>query len=258
MLRRSEGIVLRSRPFGEADLILEYLTKDYGIRSVLAKSPRKIKSRFGGSLEPFTHSAISMMGKEDAALPRLTQSDILTPFQDLRENTEAFVNACGFAELAMRLFPEREPNQSVFDLLLWAISALEAPLKKNGKMEISAPAVPIVTAVFRIRALAMAGYAPSLGGCTRCGKETLRYYPRSGGVFCSPVCAGISTADGGQAGPHLELSPALPGLYGSLGGWPLEKLTRIRPSALLLNELERFISIHLRDRVSTVVKRPGK
>ncbi|MDA8174227.1 MAG: DNA repair protein RecO [Nitrospiraceae bacterium] len=251
MLRRTEGIVLRSRPFGEADLILEYLTKDYGIRSVLAKSPRKIKSRFGGSLEPFTHAAISMMGKEDAALPRLTQSDIIRPFQDLRENTAAFVNACEFAELALRLFPEREPCAPVFELLLWALAALEAPLKKNAG---SLLPEAVAMAVFRIRALALAGYAPSLNGCTRCGKGSLRYYPRSGGVFCSSACAGIYD----QANPHMELSPALPGLYASLGGWPLEKVPRIRPSAPLQNELERFISVHLRERVSPVVKRPGK
>ena len=47
MLQRTEGIVLRTTPYGEADLIVTYLTKDHGIIKVFAKSPRKIKSRFG-------------------------------------------------------------------------------------------------------------------------------------------------------------------------------------------------------------------
>ena len=47
MLRRTEGIVLRTFPFGEADLIVTFLTADFGLIKVFAKSPRKIKSRFG-------------------------------------------------------------------------------------------------------------------------------------------------------------------------------------------------------------------
>ena len=76
MQTRTEGIVLKSMAYGEADVIVTYLTADLGIRKGFAKSARKIKSRFGGSLEPFTHSRITLLGKEDASLPRLTQSDI--------------------------------------------------------------------------------------------------------------------------------------------------------------------------------------
>jgi len=63
MLKRTEGIVLKTNPFGEADLIVTCLSKDYGILKTFAKSPRKIKSRFGSSLEPLTHSKISFWGK---------------------------------------------------------------------------------------------------------------------------------------------------------------------------------------------------
>ncbi len=54
MLKRTEGIVLRTIPFGEADLIVTYLTPDFGIIKLFAKSPRKTKSRFGSSLEPLS------------------------------------------------------------------------------------------------------------------------------------------------------------------------------------------------------------
>ncbi len=90
MLKRTEGIVLRTIPFGEADLIVTYLTPDFGIIKLFAKSPRKIKSRFGSSLEPLTHSKIAFWGKEDTALPRLTQSDILHPFHSIRDSLDCF------------------------------------------------------------------------------------------------------------------------------------------------------------------------
>ena len=66
MLKRTEGIVLRTFPFGEADLIVTHLTPDLGIIKSFAKSSRKTRSRFGSSLEPLTRSRISLFGKEDA------------------------------------------------------------------------------------------------------------------------------------------------------------------------------------------------
>ena len=50
MLHRTEGIVLKNFPYGEADLFVTYLTPDMGIIKTFAKSPRKTKSRFGSSL----------------------------------------------------------------------------------------------------------------------------------------------------------------------------------------------------------------
>jgi len=59
MLQKTEGLVLKTSLFGEADLIVTYLTKDCGILKTFAKSPRKIKSKFGSSLEPLTYSKIA-------------------------------------------------------------------------------------------------------------------------------------------------------------------------------------------------------
>ncbi len=77
----------------KADLLVTYLTPDLGVRKAFAKSARKVKSRFGSSLEPLTHSRITFLGKEDAELPRLTQSDILRPHQGLREGLACFAMA---------------------------------------------------------------------------------------------------------------------------------------------------------------------
>src|SRR4030042_2109208 len=107
MLKRTEGIVLRTIPFGEADLIVTYLTPDFGIIKLFAKSPRKIKSRFGSSLEPLTESRMSFLGKEDAALPRLTQSDIVHPFRLLRDNLRCFLMLSEIIELTISFIPER-------------------------------------------------------------------------------------------------------------------------------------------------------
>lgn len=41
MLTRTEGIVLKTQKYGEADLIVTYLTSDRGIINAFAKAPEK-------------------------------------------------------------------------------------------------------------------------------------------------------------------------------------------------------------------------
>ena len=50
---KTEGIVLRSMRYGEADRILHLYTPHLGRVSAIAKGVRRAKSRFGGRLEPF-------------------------------------------------------------------------------------------------------------------------------------------------------------------------------------------------------------
>ena len=50
---KTEGIVLRSMRYGEADRILHLYTPHRGRVSAIAKGVRRAKSRFGGRLEPF-------------------------------------------------------------------------------------------------------------------------------------------------------------------------------------------------------------
>ena len=91
MVYKTEAIVLRTHHFGDADLIVTYLTPSRGVVKAFAKSPRKTKSRFGSSLEPLTHASIALMGKEQTSLLRITQSDIITSFQNIRDNFDDFV-----------------------------------------------------------------------------------------------------------------------------------------------------------------------
>ena len=50
---KTEGVVLRSIRFGEADRILHLYTAERGRVNAIAKGSRRPKSRFGGRLEPF-------------------------------------------------------------------------------------------------------------------------------------------------------------------------------------------------------------
>lgn len=227
MRTRTEGIVLRSFPFAEADLLVTYLTPDHGIRKAFAKSARKTKSRFGSSLEPLTHSRITFMGKEDAELPRLTQSDILRPHQGLREGLACFAMASEMVELTMGLLPPGKPVPKAFALLKEMLAQMEADCTALGAL------------VYKIRLLELKGYSPRLSGCGRCDSDAARFYPSQGSVICDK-CAGSMPRKG-----SIEISPGSLRLYESLSTWELDKTARIKPSEALLAEVRGLLDAHL-------------
>ncbi|KJU85595.1 Recombination protein O, RecO, partial [Candidatus Magnetobacterium bavaricum] len=101
MLHRTEGIVLNSFPYGEADLIVSFFTIDHGVVRVFAKGPRKTKSRFGSALEPLTYSRMAFWARENTTLPRLTQADIIYPYQKLKEEFGCFQRVSELVEMTL-------------------------------------------------------------------------------------------------------------------------------------------------------------
>ena len=57
--------IIQHRKFRETSLIIEVLTRDFGIVSVLAKGVRKKKSKTAGLLLAFTNLTISYVGKNE-------------------------------------------------------------------------------------------------------------------------------------------------------------------------------------------------
>jgi len=235
MLKRTEGMVLKTTPFGEADLIVTYLTYDFGIIKTFAKSPRKIKSRFGSSLEPLTYSKIAFWGKEDANLPRLTQADIILPFNSIRERLNCFLKISEIIELTVNLLPEHEANKKIFALFLDVLKALGKDC--NALLTVM---------MYKIKFLDFAGYAPRLDGCARCGKSGFSFYVSHGAILCGDCAAG--------ADAHVKLSQGSIKLYESLRKWNNSLTGRIKPSGNLFAELSGMLNDHIRYTLSKPLK----
>ena len=73
----TEALILRTYNFGEADKIVVCLTHKFGLIRGVAKGCRKLKSRFGAALEPFTVAKITYYQKENQELVSLNQVDIV-------------------------------------------------------------------------------------------------------------------------------------------------------------------------------------
>lgn len=230
MLKRTEGIVLKSSVFGEADLIVTYLTRDYGLIKVFAKSPRKIKSRFGSSLEPLTYSKISLIGKEEANLPRLTQSDIIKAFQPLRDDFKCFLGISEILDLTLRFLPEKEPNFKVFKLLLDTLLKIGSDSSNR-----------LYYLYCKIKFLEIAGYSPRLDVCGRCGTASNNmhhnFYVSHGSIICERCIDGKDSS--------IRLSEGILKFYNSLHKWHLSNINRVKAPEYFISEINNIINSHV-------------
>jgi DNA repair protein RecO (recombination protein O) len=175
-LYRDAGIVLRVHKLGEADRIITVLTRERGLVRAVAKGIRKTTSRFGGRLEPFMH--VDLQLAEGRSLDIITQVETVNAFaKDLGSDYAAYTAGTAMLETAERLVQEDgEPAVPQFQLLVGALKALT-----EGRMTPS-----LILDSYQLRALSIAGYAPTFDSCARCGVDGphRNFNAASGGMLC--------------------------------------------------------------------------
>lgn len=166
-LYRDEGVVLRTHKLGEADRIVTFLTREHGVVRAVAKGVRRTSSKFGSRLEPFMVADLQLWTRNGQAgggrsgLDIVTQAEAIGAYgQHIAADYPAYTAACAMVETAERLIPdENQPFPQLYILLLGALRSL-ARQEHDAALTYDA---------FALRALAVAGWAPSFADCARCG-----------------------------------------------------------------------------------------
>lgn len=177
-LYRDTGVVLRTHKLGEADRIITVLTRGRGKIRTVAKGVRRTRSRFGARLEPGMH--VDLQCYEGRNLDTVTQAVGLDPWGvTLATRYGDWTAATAILETADRLTEEHEVAVQQYHLLCGALRTLT-----DGVHEPS-----LVLDAYLLRALAVAGWAPSLHDCARCGAEGPHraFHVAAGGTLC-PQC----------------------------------------------------------------------
>ena len=201
-LYRDEGVVLRVHKLGEADRIVTILTKRHGRVRAVAKGVRRTRSRFGASVEPFSHVDLQLF--EGRSLDIVTQAESLHSYgNDLVVDYGRYTAGTAVLETAERLTAEeREPSLKLFLLVVGALRALTG----GGPSAVPARDPGLVLDAFLLRAMTVAGYAPALADCARCGAPGPHraFSVPAGGIVC-PVCRPSGSASPGPAAVQLML-----------------------------------------------------
>ena len=177
----AEGLIIRSRDFGDNDKIVTVLSRDFGKFSAIAKGVRKQKSSLRGSVMPFSHSKLAVT-KGRGSLFVITQGEVQNPFLSLSSELEKIAYSAYLCELLDIGVPEHKPMPDVFLLALACFSILDL----HDELRLAAR-------LFELRFLGYMGLKPHLDGCMLCGRKVYNtaftLSAMRGGVVCEP-CLG--------------------------------------------------------------------
>lgn len=158
-LRDTEAIILRCYPLGEADRLVSFYSRQLGRMRGVASGAKRIKTKFGGALEPLTHVRIWFAEKETRDLVRIQQCEVLASALEAHGDYQCSVSLGLLAEITEGVQPEREPNDPAFRLLLLAVREIVRTRK---------PRVPVL--YFCLWTVRLAGWLPQLEECGKCGQ----------------------------------------------------------------------------------------
>ena len=165
----AEALILRTYRYGEADLIVIFLTRDRGKLRGVAKNAVKSRRRFGAALEPLTRGTVAYFEKEGRELVRLDRVDtIASPLMSAMRGTAGTAtlgHAGYFAELLDEWAPDAHVNEKLFRLGAAVGDALSA----------GAPAAPLAR-YFEYWLLTLEGVYPDMteSGMSPAALEFLR------------------------------------------------------------------------------------
>lgn len=140
------AFILQHRHYRETSLILDLLTRDYGIVAVLAKGVRKAKSKTAGLLLPFKALTVSYCGK--AELKTLTQVELQASLTDLN----GLALYCGFYvnELISRFLHKHDPHPEVYADYLDCLTQMIQVTATDHSPQLSLTPLMQLEAVLRI------------------------------------------------------------------------------------------------------------
>ncbi|MEK6276870.1 MAG: DNA repair protein RecO [Actinomycetota bacterium] len=180
---KTEGVVLRSIRFGEADRILHIYSAQRGRIGAIAKGSRRPRSRFGGRLEPFFRLDL-ILHEGRGELATVTSAATVEGYPRLRQGFSSLSAAARACDAVLRLLDAAEANPAAYNLLCRYLAVLDTG---EGAAE------PATALAFRLKLALAAGFAPELASCARCGEaEHLSGFSgAAGGVVCQS-CEGGS------------------------------------------------------------------
>ncbi|HMG33590.1 MAG TPA: DNA repair protein RecO [Blastocatellia bacterium] len=122
----TEAFVLRTYSLAEADKICVFFTRQTGKVRGVAHGAKKIRSRFGSSLEPLTEVRLKYHQKENRDLIHVSTCDIVrSHFNRAARDVETASAFSYLAELLSELAPEHESNEKLYRLVGASLEAIE-------------------------------------------------------------------------------------------------------------------------------------
>lgn len=192
-LFETEALILRSYNLAEADKIVVCLSRSAGLIRGVAKGCRKLKNRFGASLEPFTLVNLTYYEKENRELVSFRHAEILKSRFNLSSNASILTGFSYMGDLLIDFSPPHQVNDNLFRM---AIACFEAAAETPTDLD-------AVLRYFEVWLLKLEGFLPDLRTCANCHRvfsDEAVYL----GADLSLRCSQCSNGSGGVVSKRLH------------------------------------------------------
>ncbi|PKL76231.1 MAG: DNA repair protein RecO [Candidatus Melainabacteria bacterium HGW-Melainabacteria-1] len=117
-----QALHLRSYPYGEADLIVVLLTREYGLMRAIARGVRKARSRMSGLISPLRCNRLQLTKGRN--LHSISQAESIHAFSGLQQDYDRLMVGMGISELISRFCQEEDAMPEFYDALLSTLEVL--------------------------------------------------------------------------------------------------------------------------------------
>lgn len=143
----------------ERDVIVTFLTAEWGKKRGVARGAKAKYSRFAGHLQPLSKVRISWFEKEHQDLVRISDVSLERPVKVLHDTLEGLLLSSYLAEHMVQFAQENEASDHLFRLLDTTVDALSSGVEGN-----------LAARYFEVWVLRLSGIFPVASLCPLCGR----------------------------------------------------------------------------------------
>ncbi len=177
MIKKVEGIIINEKDFSESSKIIDVLTKEYGLISILAKGVKKLKSNLRGVTMKLTYGYFHIYYKEDK-LSTLIDIDIIDNLKVIKKDLTKISYVVYICELVKQVI--KQPNKETNNDEIYEIT-IAAILKINEEFD-----PKVITNIVELKMLSYLGVQPIIDKCIVCGDTAsiITISTDKGGFLC--------------------------------------------------------------------------
>src|ERR1700724_2941059 len=157
--REKESIILNTFSLGEADRLVSFFGRTSGRMRGVSSGARRIKNRYGSTLEILSHVQLWYVEKETRDLVRIQQCELLESFNKAQSDYGLSTGVAMVSEISELILPEREVAEPMFRLILLAAREIERTADW---------AIPL--SYFAFWNVRLGGFLPRFDRCSLCGE----------------------------------------------------------------------------------------
>lgn len=230
-LLRTRAVIIRSQRWGDADRIVTLYSSDLGKIRGAARGARRMKTRFGGVLEPFGIVDVTLFQKTPDALGQISQIDLVKNFKAVREDLGVMAAAAKMVRMVEMITADRDPNPEMYSALVYGLENL-----------LPGRDLALTTLLFQIHVLGYTGFRPQIDRCTECGNIASPHMPQ----WFSPRLGGMVCNNCGQQGVGrlLAVSKGSLAFIEQARRLPMASLSRLKAIGTVRIEVEEAIEAY--------------